>query len=116
MGNQQFAGNIIVANEYTLTGTGSLYAEQTIGAVAQEIKCGAAKLVGRTVVTLNAHPTNTGIIYVGIDNSVLATKYFVTLTAGEKIGIKLKSSDALGVWVYGSAAGQRIGVLETKST
>jgi hypothetical protein len=109
---KQFQNSVVVSSNTGLIGTGSVYAQQTIGAAAAEIKVGGSKLSGRKSVTLCAHPDNTGYIYIGMDNTVTASKYWYVLAGGAGITIELDPAAALGVWAYGSAAGQLLGVLE----
>ena len=73
----------------------------TVGVVPQEADLGfkAAKSI-----TIKADAANTGIVYVGHDNSVGVATGF-PLAKGESIEIDVDSVDK--VWVVGSAAGQK---------
>lgn len=112
---KEYQSNVIVANEYTLLGTGSLYNEITFGTTATEIKVGTTKLSGRTVVTMCAHPDNSGYIYVGLDNTVSPTKYLYVLTGGAAASFKINTADNPTLYAVGSVMGQRCGVCEVKS-
>jgi hypothetical protein len=113
---QEFASNVIVANEYTLLGVGSIYNMLTVNAVAVEVMAAGAKLAGRTTVMVQAHPDNTGYIYLGLDNTVTSAKNFFCLPGGAGITIKLDSTDNISIFAIGSAAGQLLSVLEGKSS
>jgi hypothetical protein len=112
---KEFSSNVIVANEYTLIGAGSAYNMLTINAAVAEIMAGGEKLAGRTTVMVQAHPDNTGYIYLGLDNDVTAVNNFFCLAGGAGITIKLDSIDNISIYAIGSAAGQLLSVLEGKS-
>jgi len=55
---------------------------------------------------IQAHPTNTGLVYVGFDNTVGPAKYMACLSAGEGYSF----DDYRGVvWVEADAAAQEVG-------
>lgn len=115
MGSPQFGSNVIVANEYTLIGGSSLFAEVTVGVVASELKVGASALLGRTTLVVQARKTNTDDIYIGLDNTVSTTKYFLALTPGSAVELKVSTSNIPLVWGISGTAGQKLGLLEGKS-
>lgn len=112
MAREDYSANVTVANEYTLYGTGTLFARVTVGTSAVEAKVGASKLTGRKTVGLKAHPDNTGYVYVGFTNLVSSTNYGWVLAGGDAIEFTLDSADGLEVWLIGSAAGQYVGLIE----
>lgn len=77
--------------------------EKTVGAAAVEIISVNADRKG---CMLQAKSTNTGIVYVGFDNSVTATRWVAELLASMAITFDDYRGD---LWAYGSAAGQLVG-------
>lgn len=112
---QEFASNVVVANEYTLLGIGSVYERLTVGVAAIEVKAGVDKLAGRTTITVQAHPDNTGVIFLGLDNTVTANHYFYCLSGGSAITLRLDSVDNISIYAIASVVGQIMGVIEGKS-
>ena len=77
--------------------------EETVGAAQQQVMAANAN---RKSFTIQAESTNTGIVYVGFDNTVTAAKWWAELSPGQTCG----SDDYRGpVHVIGSAAGQDYG-------
>jgi hypothetical protein len=114
MGKPEFSGSVTITTDSTMLDIGSVYAQITAGAAAVELKVGASALVNRSSLSIQAHPDNTGIVYVGFDNLVTSVKYGLALAGGAGATISLDSSGSLKVWAIGSAAGQLVGVIEGK--
>ncbi len=77
--------------------------EKTVTTAAQEV---LAANSDRKACTVQAKSTNTGIIYVGFDNTVTTTKWVAELQPGMSFSV----DDYRGaIFVYGSAAGQKLG-------
>lgn len=114
MAGREYTANVVVSTDYTLLGSESAYNQLTIGTTVTEIKVGAERLVSRTVLFLNAHKDNTGVIYIGLDNQVSNSKWFLMLEPSEKMALKLDSADDVAIYAIASAAGQKVGICEVK--
>jgi len=117
MGNgiQEFGGMVVIQQETTFIGTGSLFGRVTMGVAAVEVKAGGARLSGRSMVSIQAHPDNTANICIGLTNAVSLTSYMLVLTPGQGITFKIKATDDMQLWGISSAATQYVGVLEATS-
>lgn len=111
-----FAAGQIFDSRLTLTGSAldSLLAEaqgetspQGFGLVT--IGTGVVKAVAsntdRKSVLIQNPPTNTGLMYVGFDNTVLATKYICVLSAGQIFSTDDYRGD---IWCLGTVAAEKI--------
>lgn len=82
------------------------WGEATIGVAQAQVLAANA---GRKSFTIQAESTNTGIVYIGFDNTVLATNWWAELLPGESCD----GDDYRGpLHAIASAAGQDIGFAE----
>jgi hypothetical protein len=113
-GKPEFSADVVVANEYTLHSSNSVYNTIDVGIAAVEVKAGAAALVDRTTVSLQADPNNTGALYLGLDNTVSTLKWFMCLMPGMGIELRVSTSNPPTFYVISNAAGQKAGIVEGK--
>lgn len=111
MGRQEFSGTVIVQQSSTLAGSG-VYGSILVGTVAVEMKVGASALVNRSIINIQAAAGNSGIVYLGIDNTVTSGKYIVALNAGQTFNIEVEPTKTLKIWAIASVAGQNVSLFE----
>lgn len=82
------------------------YGQNTdIDAAAEEL-LGGDTCAFRSAVVIKAHPSNSGIVYVGLSNAVTATNGY-PLSAGQEMLVSpAEVADAGDIFVIGSAANQ----------
>lgn len=78
-------------------------AEITVNVAAVQVLAANADRKGATV---QAKSTNTGIVYIGFDNTVTNTRWVAELQPGMSFSIDDYRGD---IYAYGSAAGQMVG-------
>ncbi len=105
----QFDSTITVATDYGLIGASSQYDLVTVGSSATLIDL---SVDGRTSVFLQADSEVTDVLYIGLDNTVSSTKYFATLSPGEKIQFIVSTSSNPTIYVKGTSATDKVEVLE----
>lgn len=111
----EFDNMVVISQEDSFIGSGSVDGQLIVGMLPVEIKVGADRLPGRALLTVQAHPDNSGLVYIGLDDDLSATDCAFVLTPGQGVSIKLDKKANLPVYALGSAADQKINIIEGRN-
>lgn len=92
----------VLAELQGITTAGTFAADATVGLAAVSA---LASNANRKACLIQADATNTGVIYLGFDNSVTSAKKIISLTAGQSFAVDDYRGD---IYAIASIAGQKI--------
>lgn len=112
MARPEHSPNIMVSDNYDIIGVGSVYGIQEITSVPTPLKVGVDELQQRTSMFVNVVA---GTVLLGLDEQLSKNKYFLLLSAGERVQLTLANNTEIPIYAMAYSGFAKVALLESIS-